>query len=58
MPERDQLEVDVLFVGAGPASGLDAARQSLAEIESSLAQVELRLTAALQARELTPVTGP
>jgi chromosome segregation ATPase len=44
--------------GAGPASGLDAARQSLAEIESSLAQVELRLTAALQARELTPVTGP
>ena len=42
----------------GPASGLDAARQSLAEIESALARVDHRLTAALEARELTPVTGP
>ena len=45
-------------VGNGPASGLDTARQSLAEIQSALAQVDLRLTAALEARELTPVTGP
>ena len=41
-----------------PASGLDAARQSLAKIESALTQVDLRLTAALEARELMPVTGP
>jgi chromosome segregation ATPase len=44
--------------GAGPTSGLDAARQSLAEIESSLARIDLRLTAALEARELTPITEP